>query len=116
MPAPPHALRGDLLMRRAFEQAGTAPAPIDRTARICTVGGEHVDLHPGALRLGLGPCATSHRHADAPAKLTPPALGTPRHRPDIQNRRVCARKRSDGPIDSPRVFGREYVDRPTGIR
>jgi len=34
--------RGDLLMRQALEQAGTAPAPIARTARICAVGGEHV--------------------------------------------------------------------------
>src|SRR5439155_16018625 len=69
--APPHAPRGDLLMRQALEQARTAPAPIDRTARICAVGGEHVQ----------GSCAASHRHADAPAKGTPPAHGTPRHRP-----------------------------------
>jgi hypothetical protein len=42
-------------MRQALEQARTAPAPIDRTARICAVGGEHVHLHPGGLRLDLGP-------------------------------------------------------------
>ena len=69
--APPHAPRGDLLMRQALEQARTAPAPINRTARIRAVGGEHVQ----------GSCAASHRHADAPAKGTPPAHGTPRHRP-----------------------------------
>src|SRR5258705_7546589 len=69
--APPHAPRGDLLMRQALEQARTAPAPINPTARIRAVGGEHVQ----------GSCAAPHRHADAPAKLTPPANGTPRHRP-----------------------------------
>jgi hypothetical protein len=41
-------------MRQALEQARTAPAPIDRTVRICAVGGEHVQPHTGALRLDLG--------------------------------------------------------------
>src|SRR5947199_6809111 len=93
-------------MRQALEQARTAPAPIDRTARICAVGGEHVQLHPGGLRLDPGSCAASHRHADAPAKLTPPAHGTPRYRPPTSRTGVSARANvSDGPIDSPRGIG-----------
>ena len=68
-------------MRQTLEQAGTAPAPIDHAVRICAVGGEHVHPHAGALRLDLGARAASHRRADALAKPTPPALGTPCHRP-----------------------------------
>jgi len=91
--APPQAPRGDLLMRQALEQAGTAPALIDRTAHICAVGGEYLHPHPRALRLDLGPV---RRLIDTPMSRQswhhqPFALHA--IAPDIQNRRVCARKR-----------------------
>ena len=102
--APPHAPRGDLLMRQALEQARTAPAPIDRTARICAVGGEHVQLHPGGLRLDPGSCATSTRRCPGKADTTSPWHSAPS--PPTSRTGVSARANvSDGPIDSPRGIG-----------